>query len=74
LPFFTCIDNFIDEDIQKDIKRYIYCKELGTSPYEGSFDKQPALWVDKYFVIKKAFAKFETNQISKIKREQKNGR
>ncbi len=73
LPFFACRNIFLDRNIQKDIQRYVYCKDLGISPYEGSYNKHPALWVDKYFVIKKAFSKLEKSQIDKIKRENKNG-
>lgn len=73
MPFFTCRNNIIDKTIQKDIQRYVYCKDLGVSPYKGSFDKHPALWVDKYFIMKNAFAKFEKNQINNFKREQENG-
>jgi hypothetical protein len=28
-------------------------------PYEGDYGKQPALWVDKFFIIKEALAKYE---------------
>ena len=69
LPFFTCINYFIDKDIQKDIKRYVYCKDLGVSPYKGSFNEHPAIWVDKYFLIKRAFAKLEKKQIDASKNE-----
>ena len=73
LPFFSCMNIFIDNSIQKDIKRYVYCKDLGVSPYKGSFDEHPAIWVDKYFLIKKAFAKMEKTQIAEVKRKNKNG-
>ena len=64
LPFFTCRNIFIDKDIQRDIKRYAYCKDLSVSAYRGSYGEQPALWVDKYFVIRRAFAKIEKKQIA----------
>ena len=73
LPFFTCRNFFIDKDIQRDIKRYVYCKDLGVSPYKGSFDQHPARWGDKYFLIKRSFAKVEQNQIAEAKRKNKNG-
>lgn len=73
LPFFTCSNFFIDKEIQKDIKKYVYCKDLGVSPYEGSFENHPALWIDKYFLIKHAFAKQESSEIAKAKRKNKNG-
>ena len=67
LPFFTCINILIDKEIQKDIQRYIYCKDLNVSPYQGNFGQQPALWIDKYFIIKKVFAKMEQQKISESK-------
>ena len=63
LPFFTCRNTLIDKEIQKDIQRYIYCKDLNVSPYKGNFGQQPALWLDRYFLIKKAFAKRESKVI-----------
>ena len=71
LPFFTCRNIIIDKKIQKDIQRYVYCKDLGVSPYEGDFNKHPAKWVDKYFVIRKSFAKLESNEIKKAKGNRK---
>ena len=67
LPFFSCRNFFIDNEIQKDIQRYIYCKDNNVPPYEGSYDNQPALWVETYFIIKSAFAKKEKSMIDKNK-------
>ena len=67
MRFFTCRNILIDKDIQKDIQRYVYCKDLGVNPYEGHFGEHPARWVDKYFIIKKSFANLEKTTISKIK-------
>ena len=72
IPYFACKDVFLDIFIQQDIKRYIYCKENSVSPYPGSFSEQPYIWVEKYFVMKNAFAKLEKNIIDK-KRSQEKG-
>ena len=72
LPFFTCKNIIFDKDIQKDIQRYIYCKDNNVPPYKGDYDEQPALWVDKYFIIKNAFAKKEKSMIDKSKPKEKN--
>ena len=69
LPFFCCKNRVFDKKVQKDIQRYMYCEKFGISPYEGDYGKQPCLWVDKVFVIKKAFAKLESNQINKAKKD-----
>ena len=63
LPFFTCKNIVFDKEIQRDIQRYIYCNETGVPPYKGDYNDQPALWLDRYFLIKKAFAKRESKVI-----------
>ena len=69
LPFFTCKNIILDKGIQKDIQRYLYCNECNVPPYKGDYGEQPALWVDKYFLIKKALAKRENTMINKSKKE-----
>tara|TARA_R100001594_G_scaffold16609_1_gene34203 strand:+ start:395 stop:706 length:312 start_codon:yes stop_codon:yes gene_type:complete len=59
LPFFACRNKVLSPQHQKDIQRYIYCKEFGVPAYKGSYGDQPSKWVDKSFVIKKALAKKE---------------
>tara|TARA_R100001443_G_scaffold39447_1_gene52751 strand:+ start:2856 stop:3038 length:183 start_codon:yes stop_codon:yes gene_type:complete len=49
--------------MQRDIQRYAYCTKTGVPPYSGSYGDQPALWVEKFFIIKNAFAKKERKQI-----------
>ena len=71
LPFFSCKNILFTKDIANDIQRYIYCTELGTSPYTGDYGSQPAKWVDRFFIIKKAFAKLEKSQIDKARRKKK---
>jgi hypothetical protein len=72
LPFFTCKNIIFDKDTQKDIQRYVYCTDNNVPPYKGAYDDQPALWVDKYFAIKEAFAKREKTMINKSKPKEKN--
>ena len=71
MPFFTCRNIFFDKDIQKDIQKYVYCTDLGVSPHKGDFGEQPAMWIDKYFIIKKTFAKLEKSQISEARQKNK---
>ncbi|MBT7338340.1 MAG: hypothetical protein HN802_01405 [Candidatus Jacksonbacteria bacterium] len=42
----------LDQDAQKDISRYIYSKDFGISPYEGSYGQQPQRWIEKTFLLK----------------------
>ena len=67
LPFFACRNIIYSKECQRDIQKYIYCKEFGVSPYEGSFQEHPAVWIDKSFIIKNALAKKENAQIEKAK-------
>ena len=59
IPFFACPNSVIDHNIQTDIRRYLYCIATNVSPYEGDYGKQPALWIDRFFIIKSALAKNE---------------
>ena len=67
IPFFACNNHIIDSDLQKDIQRYTYCKDNSVSPYPGPYGEQPYEWVQKYFIIRTAFAKLEQNLINKNK-------
>ena len=67
LPFFTCRNHLYDKEIQRDVQRYIYCKEFGIAPYPGNYGEQPYEWVNRFYNIKNAFAKRESTQIEKIK-------
>ena len=67
LPFFACSKAIFDLDSQKDIERYMYCKEYGIAPYPGSFEDQPAGWIEKTFIIKSAIAKKEKELYAKAR-------
>ena len=63
LPFFACRNKVLKNKHQKDIQRYIYCKEFGVPAYSGVYGEQPSKWVEKSFVIKNALAKKEKDMI-----------
>ena len=67
LSFFACRNIIYSKECQKDIQKYIYCKDFAVSPYKGSFQKHPARWIEKSFIIKNALAKKENAQIEKAK-------
>ena len=73
LPFFSCMNILYNQEAQKDIEKYIYCKEFGISPYPGSFGEQPKRWVDRAFSIKNALAKREQSMINKQNKDIENG-
>jgi len=64
LPFFACVNMFLEEEHQKVIAQYIYCKDTGVQPFKGGYGDQPKLWVEKYGVIKSAI-----NTLNNMKKE-----
>ena len=67
MPFFACKNRLFDKGIQKDVQRYLYCEKFNVPPYEGGYNKQPCLWVEKAFLIRKYLAKLESKEIKKAK-------
>ena len=63
LAFFSCSNIVLNKEFQKDIQRYVFCTETGTQAYSGSFGEQPTKWLQKYFILKQAFAQKEKAQI-----------
>ena len=67
MPFFACRNILFDKDIQSDIQRYLYCEKFNVPPYDGDYNNQPCLWVEKTFLIRKYLAKLESREIKKAK-------
>ncbi len=67
MSFFACRNILFDKDIQKDVQRYLYCEKFNVPPYEGGYNNQPCLWVEKAFLIRKYLAKLESREIKKAK-------
>ena len=67
LPFFACREAIYCKKSQADLERYYYCKEFGISPYPGSFEDQPASWIEKTFIIRAALNKREKEAYAKAK-------
>ena len=65
VPFFTCSNFVINEELLKDIQRYVYCEEFSIAPYPGSYGEQPYRWTQKAFLFKKAFNKRTQHKGSK---------
>ena len=72
ISFFTCFSHIFDKGIQRDIQRYLYCKEPSVPPYKGDYGSQPAIWVDRFFLIKEALAKYEKRIIDDSKKHSNN--
>tara|TARA_R100001163_G_C5041674_1_gene179678 strand:- start:741 stop:1157 length:417 start_codon:yes stop_codon:yes gene_type:complete len=64
LVFFACRNIVYSKECQRDIQKYLYCKEFSVSPYEGDYSKHPASWIEKSFIIRNALAKKEKEIIN----------
>ena len=73
IPFFACSNNLIDSNHSRMINQYVYCTDLGTPAYPGSFGEQPARWIQFFFIIKNALAKKQKKMYDEEKRKVKNG-
>lgn len=73
LSFFCCPNVFYNREIKADIERYFYCLENNVPAFKGSYGDQPARWVDKFFVIKNAYAKKENMIIEENRKKQQAG-
>ena len=52
LNHFCCPYLLLDRDSQKDITKYMYCKETNTPPYKGSYEDLPSIWIEKYYLLR----------------------
>ena len=67
LYFFACPNVIATQEFASDIRMYHYCKEMNTPAYKGSYQKQPAKWIEKYYIIRGTLNKIEEIQIKKHK-------
>ena len=54
LSYFCCPNIILNEKIQKDIQRYVYCEDTKTQPYPGSYGDVPAKWMSIHFILRNA--------------------
>ena len=75
LPFFVCKNKLYDEDFSKDIRKYTYCTETGQKPFPGAYGDTPALWIDKFFIIRNTLNEYKERirEKEQRKRKAKNG-
>lgn len=73
IPFFCCPNNIISDAYQRDIEKYIYCKETGTKPFKGAYGDTQKTWIDKFFIIKRSITK-RNNYLQNKKNKEVDGR
>ena len=54
-----------------DITKYLYCEKTKTPAYSGSYGQQPALWLEKFFVIDNAMIMRKNRQTEKFNQDRK---
>lgn len=69
LPFFACKNIIFKDEHQKDISKYVYCKDFSVPAYPGSYGDQPYRWVNKAMFIKNALQKRDNNLRAKAQKE-----
>ena len=71
LPFFSCMNIVLNSEHQRDISKFLYCKEFNTPPFKGSYSEQPMKWIQKVNIIKIAMAKRDKKLQKKANKEAK---
>ena len=69
LPFFCCINRFIEQKFQKDIEQYLYCEDTKTPAFPGSFGQIPAIWKEKHFIIKQSLSILQDMKTAQIRKK-----
>ena len=68
LPHFCCTNIMINQQSQKDIAQYSYCKEFHIPPFPGDYGMQPKRWISKVNIIKIAMNKREERMHKKAQK------
>ena len=75
LPYFCCNNTILNQEIQEDIQRYIYCEDTKTQPYPGVYGDVPGKWMSIHFIIKSAISisegEYRKKYMKKIKEKNK---
>ena len=69
LQYFCCNNVVLDQDIQNDIRRYVYCKDTDTQAYPGTYGDISYNWIQIHFLLKGAMILNEAEIRKKVQRE-----
>jgi len=69
LGTFSCTSLFLNNYSQKDIGKYLFCKDFNIPPSDGSYESQPYKTLQKFNIIKSAIGKLEEMQHRKMQKE-----
>ena len=65
IPFFACTNKVLNQKMQNDIARYVYCDKFKVSAYKGSYGKQPYKWIQKAMIIGNTISKKQNKEVEK---------
>ena len=65
LPFFACKNKMLNQEIQNDISRYVYCEKFNVPAYSGAYGDQPNRWIQKSMIIGNAVNKKQKKELEK---------
>jgi len=68
IPFFACTNKVLNQQVQNDIARYVYCEKFKISAYDGSYGNQPYKWIQKASIISKTVNKKQDGDIKKAEK------
>ena len=68
IPFFACTNRILDQKVQNDIARYVYCEKFKVPAYNGSYGNQPYKWVQKTNLIGIAINRKQNSEIKKAEK------
>lgn len=65
IPFFACINKVLNQKVQNDIARYVYCDKFKMPAYKGSYGDQPYRWVKKSIILGNIISKKQKKEAEK---------
>jgi len=68
IPFFACVNKVLDQQVQNDIARYVYCEKFKVPAYNGSYGNQPYKWIQKTNLISNAVARRQDSELKKVEK------
>jgi len=65
IPFFACTNKMLNQQVQNDIARYLYCDKFKVPAYKGSYGNKQYKWIQKDMMIGNIIAKKQNKEVEK---------
>ena len=66
---FSCTSLFLNNTSQREISKYLFCKDFNIPPSSGSYEHQPYKTLQKFNIIKSAIAKLQEVEQEKMQKK-----